>query len=390
MEVGVAHMSRVAFAKGLFVCLAAVAAQGCNQTSFQSGAEKKPGEQVAPVLQPTQKNIKIPCKDGESKLVTTLSGSSKTSLVVDGEFCGIPGNTETGKLTAFFVLDFSGSMQENDPIEAGSCGRLKAAQAIVAKLESSMKDGIELSAGFLQFGDKALPPFSPEGLDSFKSHLTEAKFCENTRSATNYQAAFDAAKDVLDQVEGHKVIYFISDGMPTVSASSSGNIFTGKIDPKVYADGIKAAESLRKLKDLTLNAVYLGANVGLEGAPASFVPETYLEQITGDKKNVKLATNADALAAEIVKFETPDVSELDTASAKGEVSAAGFTTKTFAVKNLVKDPTKEGVWTFSTDSIDLFASNSKSVANNIKITIKGSDNKTYEALATVTLDTKGK
>ncbi len=383
-------MSRIVFAKGILVCLTALGAQGCNETSFKSGADKKPGAQVTPVLQPTHKNIKIPCKNGESKLVTTLSGSVKTSLVVDGEFCGIPGNTETGKLTVFFVLDFSGSMQQNDPIEAGSCGRLKAAQAIVSKLESSMKDGIELSAGLLQFGDKALPAFNPEALNTFKSHLTEAKFCENTRSATNYQAAFDATKEVLAKVDGPKVIYFISDGMPTVSANSSGNIFTGKIDNKVYEDGIASAKSLRTLKDLTLNAVYLGANEGLEGAPDSFAPESYLEQITGDKKNVKLASNADALAAEIVKFETPDVSELDTASVKGEVSADGFTTRTFVVKNLVKDPTKDGVWTFSTDAVELFTSNSKSVANNIKITIQGSDSKIYEALATVTLDTKSK
>ncbi len=383
-------MSRLALAKGLLICLTAFGAQACNETSFKSGNEKKPGEQVTPVLQPTNQNIKIPCKDGVSKLVTTVTGSAKTSLVVDGEFCGVPGKTETGKLTAFFILDFSGSMQQNDPIVAGSCGRLKAAQAIVSKLESSLKDGVELSAGLLQFGDRALPPFNPEDLDSFKSHLTEAKFCENTRSATNYQAAFEAAKEVLAKVDGQKVIYFISDGMPTVSANSNGTVFTGQIDTVVYEDGVKAAASLRELKDMTLNAVYLGANQGLDGAPASFVPETYLEQITGDKKNVKLANNADALAAEIVKFETPDVSELDTASVKGEVSAEGFTTRSFAVKNLVKDPTKAGVWTFSTDAVELFASNTKAVANKIKISIKGSDGKVYDALATVTLDTKGR
>jgi phosphohistidine swiveling domain-containing protein len=60
------------------------------------------------------------------------------------------------------------------------------------------------------------------------------------------------------------------------------------------------------------------------------------------------------------------------------------------VKNLVKDSTKAGVWTFSTDAVELFASNTKSVKNNIKITIKGSDGKVYDALATVTLDTKRK
>lgn len=380
-------MSRSAFLNGIMVCLSAVLAQGCNETSFKSGNKKEPGEQT-PISKPTQKSIKIPCKDGESKMSTTVSGSVKTSVSIEGEFCGIPGKTAEGNLTAFFILDYSGSMLRNDPIVDGSCGRLKAAQAIVAKLESSINKDVKLSAGLLQFDDKALPPVLPEALNSFKSHLIESKFCENTGGATNYEAAFTAAKDVLKNVEGNKVIYFISDGLPT-KAGTGGitSIFTDSTD--VHAAGTKAAESLRsEVKDLTLNAIYLGnIDDGLQDLDPDVKPETYLEQITGDKKNVKLAANADALAAEIVKFDTPDVSELDQETIKGEVIAKGFSAKTFDVKNLIKDPTRDGVWTFSTDAIDLFSSSEKPVANEIKISIKGSDGKVYEAVATVTLET---
>lgn len=370
---------------------------GCNETSFKSGNKKEPGE-ATPVQKPAQKNIRIPCENGTSKVTTSLSGSTKTSVVIDGEFCGIPANTVEGKLTAFFVLDFSGSMLRNDPVDGGSCGRLKAAQAIVSKLESSIEDGVELSAGLLQFDDKALPPINPEPLNSFKSHLSETKFCENTGGATNYEAAFAATKDILKNIDGHKVIYFISDGLPTKAGTASvtdiTSILSGGLNAAdVHAAGTKAAAALRaEVKDLTLNAIYLGSGGDpndplITSGPVS--PEAYLEEITGDKKNVKLATNADALATEIVKFDTPEVSELDKDTVNGEIAATGFTSKSFGVSALTKDPAREGVWTFSTDSVDLFAAAGKSVENTIKITIKGSDGKTYEAVATVTLEANG-
>lgn len=361
---------------------------GCNNTSFKSGSKKEAGDAV-PVHKSAAKNIKIPCENGTSKIKTTLSGSTKTSVIVDGEFCGIPANSVEGKLTAFFVLDFSGSMRINDPIISGSCGRLKAAEAIVAKLEDSIIDGVELSAGFLQFDSRALPAVKPVALDSFKSHLTEARFCGDSGGATNYEAALAATKDALKNVDGNKVVYFISDGMPTQAGTSPlSGLFGGGDAQSIYDAGQKAAESLRsEVSNLTLNAVYLGYVEGAQGNDVTVEsPEAYLEKITGSKDNVKMATNADALASEIVKFETPNIAELDTNSVKGEVAASGFSSKSFTVSNLKKDDGRDGVWTFATDSIDLFATAGKAVENTIKISIKGSDGKVYEAVAQVTVD----
>jgi hypothetical protein len=72
---------------------------------------------------------------------------------VEGEFCP----TATNELTVVFVVDYSASMgkhvnkeaseerEGNDPQIDGSCGRLRAAEAIIAKLQAERSSGDQIN-----------------------------------------------------------------------------------------------------------------------------------------------------------------------------------------------------------------------------------------------------
>lgn len=383
------RQSRILAASGLMALL--MTGTGCNDTSFKSETPRK--EESATVRKPekpkkqSDATFKLECKDGkgEAKLVTELKGTEGTTVKLEGEFCGIPTGTSTGNLTVLFLLDFSGSMRDNDPLVAGRCGRLDASEAIVAKLEADLQDGVELKIGMLPFGSSALPIIATQPLASFKAAMTAATVCRNDGRETNYEAAFVGATKALKDVQGTKVVYFVSDGLPTVSGTGLfGGI--GATDAQVLDAGRKAAAALRAIPDLTLNTIFLGNIAGIPGGDTTFNPQTYLEDITGNKDHVRLATNAADLAAEIVKFDTPEAVSLDAASVNGTVTASAFGKNDIKLESLKQDPSREGVWIFVTKPFTLFANKAKPVTNDVTFTVKGGDGKDYKATATITFE----
>lgn len=371
--------------------LATVAAMGlmtllsaCNDTSFKSQNPKR-GADVT-VKEPDRKSsdatLKLACEDGkgDAHLVTDLKGTEATMVQLEGEFCGIPAGTSTGKLTMLFVVDFSGSMIANDPLVSGSCGRLAAAKAIVTKLEAQSSDNVEIKVGLNPFGASALPGIAPVDLAAFKAQLTPEALCRDDGGDTNYEAAFVAANDTLKATDGQKVVYFISDGLPTSSGTGPlGGIFAD--ETQVYAAGRKAAETLRELQNLTLNTIFVGGST--PGGATSVDPQTYLEQITGDKAKVRVVANAEDLAAEILKFDTPDAVALDPDSVAGTVSASAFGKNDIKVASLTLDPAREGVWLFVTEPFALFGDRKKAVDNDVTLTVRGADGKDYKATAVI-------
>ena len=153
----------------------------------------------------------------------------------------------------------------------------------------------------------------------------------------------------------------------------------------VYDAGRAAAEGLRGLTDLTLNTIFLGT-AGDQGGlgSAGYDAQTYLEEITGDKDRVRLVTNAEDLAAEIVKFDTPEAVSLDKDSVSASVKASAFGKSDIKLSSLEQDPTREGVWTFVTEPFALFASKKKPVENEVTFTVTGADGKAYKATAVIT------
>lgn len=360
---------------------------GCNDTAFKSQNPRKAEAQTARDPKKSDAALKLLCEGGkgEARLVTDLKGSEATSVRLEGEFCGIPDGSASAKLTMLFVLDVSGSMRDNDPLVGDSCGRLAAGIAIVNKLEQELRDGVEINVGLLAFGSQALPLVEPQPLASFKTQLTSATLCRDDGRGTNYEAAFAGAKDALDDVEGNKAVYFISDGLPTESGTGILTGLGGFGDAKaIYEAGAKAAAELRGLPDLTLNTIFLGAGSGTGGLDtAGYDAQSYLEEITGDKDRVRLVTSADDLAAEIVKFDTPEAVTLDKDSVSATVSAPAFGKTPIKVASLEPAPGRDGVWTFVTEPFTLFGTKQKAVANEVVLTVKGGDGKDYRATAVI-------
>jgi hypothetical protein len=368
--------------------LAVTVGTACNTTSFRSESPKvnakAPAKEDPKTPKKADATLKLACEDGkgEAHLVTDLKGTGETQVRLEGEFCGIEPTAANGKLTVLFGLDFSGSMKTNHPTVGDTSGRLGAANAIVSKLEADLHDGIDLNIGILPFGAAAEPLVAPQPLAAFKTQLTAATICRSDSGDTTYDAAFQGATEALKTVEGAKVVYFVSDGLPT---SSGTGILTGIGTlgglQAIYDAGKKAAEGLRALPDLTLNTIFLGSTTGI--GTAGVDPQTYLEEITGDKDHVKVVQNAQDLAAAIVKFETPDPVTLEKDAASGIVDAGSLGKETIKLASLEADPDREGVWTFVTEPFALFGDAKKAVKNELTFLVKTADGKEYKATAEV-------
>ena len=236
----------------------------------------------------------VPCQSdpasGEAK--GSITGRKGAVIRVSGEFC--PSRTFS-QLSVLFVVDFSGSMTgplegPNDPIIGGSCGRLRAAQAL-AKQFSEFRD-VDLSFGVVGFSNNARLRLGFTSLTNLQASLTTNNWCgsDSSTARTNYRAAFETANEALNNRNVAKVIYFISDGSPTVGGND------GLSDAQA---GLSAAQTLRTNygRDLVLNAVFLGYRNG-----DAQNPQGYLEKITGNPASVRLVSSADELVAAVTSF----------------------------------------------------------------------------------------
>ena len=228
----------------------------------------------------------LPCRDNAADAGTFPSDfyASKGSKVrVAGEFC--PTARIAGDVTVLFVIDHSGSMEgapnegPNDKTTNGSCGRLRAAETLV-KTYSQLKEA-NVQAGVVGFSTLARVQVPIGGLDSMQNSLTADVFCgsDSIFAFTNYQAAFTVAESQIAAIPGPKVVYFISDGSPTV----------GGAEPRQA--GLNAANALRAIPDVTLYALFVGYSAGNADNP-----QNYLEQLTGNAKLVRVTSSATELS----------------------------------------------------------------------------------------------
>jgi predicted aconitase with swiveling domain len=167
----------------------------------------------------------------------------------------------------------------NDKTTNGTCGRLRAADLIVKKYQAMLNTTIK--AGVVRFATQAEVKIPVGDLDTVANNLNTATFCGSETGAaqlTNYHAALNTTADQLANIPGDKIVYFISDGSPTV----------GQGDPK--QSGLTAAQRLRAVPGVSMFALFVGYNSG-----SAVNPRAYLEQITGDAKLVRVTSNADEL-----------------------------------------------------------------------------------------------
>jgi hypothetical protein len=360
-----AGLTRLTHWSWFFVGLVVVTA--CNEAEFTGETPQRADDppQPAELFQLTS-DCDTPVaspKLREIELKVTPAGAPRPEHtgVYTGTFCPV---TPKG-LTALFIVDLSGSMSRyrdqdgsmrdgNDPLLEGSCGRLEAAKALVAKLEEDGGDvgAIDVRVGLVAFAGDVLRSrtISPVSLADFKgSALSPDTFCahvaqdaegiddpsnpggidgQGVTASTNYEAAFRAAQGVLASANGRTSAYFISDGLPT----AGGN------DPK--AAGVAAGKALREaVPTLVLNGLLLGQT----GAEAKSV----LEDVVGDPARVRLAAGASDLAKEILEFPDPTLSGLTVSFRVGKDG----TPKDLPVASFVRQ--SGGQWEFKTESFSL-------------------------------------
>jgi len=333
----------------------------------------------------------------------TITDGAGTTATITGDFCEQPQTARSDALTVLFIFDFSGSMHTNDPIKSGSCGRLQAAQAILTKLATApAKDQANLHLAMQAFGTQKMPGIALTTLSEFTNQLNTQAVCREDGFATNYETAFTAATELLANVAGHKVVYFISDGLPTVSGTAippggSGGeaaIIAALINgPQAalasYNAGKTAAAKLRAIDGLDLNVVFLGT--AGSGSTAGAVPagspdpQTYLTEIAGGADHLRVVSNAQDLARQIGTFATPAAasSELAISAVQGTISADGFNSQNLTVDSVTKDPSLPNTWHFSMAPASLFGARGRTVANIIKVDITGIDGQHHIVTATV-------
>ncbi len=350
-------------------------ASACNTVAFDSDGKKTSGSKPEPVaesgsgskdggvstpakpsLEPGEDNdLALDCKTKRLE----LRGKAGASLPIRGKLCGLPDPRAKAEATVMFIVDVSGSMVQNDPMVGGSCGRLKAAEAIVGLLDktNTASDGVHL--GVLGFADVVAHAVDPIPLSMFRAKLNPDVFCAMRGGGTNYDAALTLALDALKGFEGPKAVYFISDGLPTrAGLIPSNSVLDGLVGAelinRIQDLGLKAAIKLREsVKQLFFYAVYLDSGTP---DPNGGDPMSYLAKITGSADWVRLANRAEDLANVITSFKPPQATGAIVAEAKATAGlvAPGKTAATpVTLASFSQDKAELGTYHFETRPVKL-------------------------------------
>ncbi len=342
----------------------ALTSLACNKASFKSDTKNKVVPEAATIAcskesKYTEEELRIGVKEDKS-----------AKILVNGEFCP----QAPARLSIVFLIDFSLSMYNekegrgNDPVVNGSCGRLDAARAIINSHKQNIADvDAKITASVVQFSSTLEGKIEPTPLEDFKDELTTKNFCQGTTN-TNYKVAFETATEMLRDVNGTKVVYLISDGMPTEGGGGAR-----ENAPRHRDAAQEAADDMRKeLKLLTYNTVYLGNIHDLE--EENFDPKAFLEELTGAPERVKLVEKAENLAAEILKLEKPPV-DIDTDNVTAELTADGVEPRAINVGLFKAHATKAETWTFATEEFHAFPG--KKSASRLKLNAVDKNGEVY-------------
>ena len=315
----------------------------------------------------------VPCEgDTESNNKRgSITGPLGAQVRLAGEFC--PQRNRQEALTVLFVVDYSGSMTNppegpNDPGE--SCGRLRAADALLKKFAGAEYNGYNLAFGLVAFSNDASVRLPLQDIAGIQRSLTAGMWCgsDGSSARTNYRAAFETSSQSLSAVSGRVAVYFISDGSPTTGAVA---------DKSPEQSGLDAAIALRSSRPdkIVLNAIFLGYN-----STIATDPKGYLEQITGDPKRVRFVDTSDGLV-EAVKSLDPGLPSIQKSDVTGSLLASG-TSRDVAIASLLPHKAKAGTYVYMTQAFKLSGEIEKTVINRLTVQAITGDGKklTSEAL----------
>lgn len=370
-------------------------AVSCNDAGFSGNNGKKAKQSQA--AKPSAKfdtQLNIPCVDGKSLLVKKLSGTNDPIVSLEGEFCGSAKLSAESKLTVLFIVDSSGSMRSSDPTTSGSCGRLKATEQIVNSLKAA--SSAEINVGIHSFGDLSRSVSEPTVLENVNQFLNPNTLCRFDQGGTNYESAMTKAMETLQNIDGKKVVYFVTDGAPSVSGTSQSNLViprtvirtqaeAQRILSPIYQAGLNAANKLRSVDQVLLYALFLKEPPSATGNSDNVYaedPETYLKKIAGDPQRFRLATSAEELAEKIAEFDTPTDLNLEPTTVVATLETTGFASKTIKITSL--NPTdKPGIWKFVSEPFPLNTRAGEVILNNVTISVKSSDGQTLKTIAKI-------
>jgi len=405
-------------------------AQACNTADFNAETRKRattpppsdqpqdpttptdPTDPTQPVQPVDPNNPPVPGQGDEVQKVIELGCNDNTGMIGGTEAIAAPANqkviakvkgkfcpTSRNFLTVAFVVDFSGSMggyidpvtgalkEPNDPLINGSCGRLRAAQAVINQINTTKKATDTVKIALIPFSSKTFYVINPTDLSQFMQYVTPERFCRfvaqtsqfegrsgaitqaqaaslgipSPASGTNYQAGLQHAESMLRSANGRKIVYFISDGVPTIPSP----------DTNAASLGIAAGKSLReRVNNMTLNGLLLGS----EGAAA----QSTLEQVAGDASRVRIADNASELASEITKFAEATI---DTNTGRW-FQALPYRQPEMPLASFQRiGSTNE--WAYETPAFVLLGVQGRETLNQIIVTAKGADGSTHTANVTI-------
>ena len=366
----------------------------CNGTGLRGDSGKKMRRELSEDPQAlVDKNLSVPCVDGQGFLVKKLTAADELQVNLDGEFCSGRVSKTMRRTTVLFVIDGSGSMTINDPLRGGSCGRLQAVEALVDRFKVFMNDGVDL--GLQVFGDLSETVSVPVAMNRTFDFLKPALVCRDDLKGTNYQASLSEARKAIQGVEGQKLVYFITDGLPTVSGTTPADLKVPSLPSpsvtdlsntplgSVYKQGLDAGIRLREVSDVALYALFLQPrSVGGSNSVVVENPEDYLKKVVGDEARFRLASSAWELAEKISEFDTPNMLGVKASSATAVLEAENFSTKTLQVKS-VSASGIPGVWKFSLEPFVLFSRPGRSVVNTVRIKVMSDQGNILETVAQI-------
>lgn len=331
----------------------------------------------------------IPCdlksEGGGGVFPSKFYGKSDHSVRMSGEWC--PKVEGESKATVLFVIDRSGSMTgsnegPNDPTKNGSCGRLKAAQKIMEKLNNAQNTKVR--AGVVTFSNSASTRVPLGSLQNVEESIVPEVFCGSDPGQyvlTNYEAAFKTATNQLKGEKGSKIVIFISDGSPTLyDGLSAVRTISGDLRQQSEAKGLEAAESLRQIDGVSLFALFLGYKAS--GAGTASDPKGYLEKVAGGPDQVRLTKDAEELVEAAGNLALP-LDQIQITESKGILTNLKGQ-KDIAIEKVERHPTEPGRFIWYTEPFSFAGNLNEGVLNTLTVTAKSSTGVNLKTTSPVT------
>jgi Mg-chelatase subunit ChlD len=268
-------------------------------------------------------NLLCPSNPEKAKTQKNIALKNGSQAKVAGEICLEQSMSNTG-IDFVFVVDTSDSMAFSDK----SCRRREAIAAVVNKIATSAAPNADLRFGLVKFNSTSSILQHLSGLDSISAIASNSNLCKSEKQ-TNYEAAFHDARTVLSKSENRqKIVYFLSDGIPTEDDSSGS----------ASDNGLKSANALFELGNVKIFSIFLESKFGSG--------RDYLEKISRDPSHVKTVSKADDLVSEILKFDVPQPTAINASDVHLSISIEGGANETIDVASLTQSSTDPKIWHF--------------------------------------------